>query len=214
MEQFGVARELIQRTREATEDERRHADLCLEVARRFGGEEPTFEPYEFWREPDGREVLLSNVVATCCMVETLNAPFLTICLETARDTEMRDVLRALLKDEINHAKLGWAYLAWARQQGEGDRLFEELPSMIADQAAPTIFAGPPLADLHEEELASFGQLTWHQRKRLLFETFNDVIFPGLEASGISTSLGRQWMKKPVWRNPELNHPVDRALGAD
>ncbi len=201
MELFGVAPELIERTREAAADEQRHKALCLAVVRRFGGAEPAFEPFEFWRKPDGREVLLANVVATCCLMETLNAPFLALCLETAQDPEMRDVLRELLKDEINHGRLGWAYLAWARQQGEGQRLAEELPAMIVDQASPKFFTGAPHPpEPHEAELARFGQLTVPQRQKIFFNTFNEVIFPGLEGNGVSTQLGRQWMAKPVWRS--------------
>jgi len=196
MEKFGVAPELIDRTREAAADERRHKDLCLDVVRRFGGEPPEFQPYEFWREPDGREVLLSNMVATCCMMETLNAPFLALCLETARDAEMCGVLRELLKDEVNHGRLGWAYLAWARQQGEGRGLAEDLPAMMVDQASPQFFAETPHPPApHEAELAHYGQLTVPQRRQIFFDTFEGVIFPG-----VPTHLARAWMAKPVWRS--------------
>ena len=73
--------------------------------------------------------------------------------------------------------------------------------MIVDQASPQFFADalPPL-DPREAELAHFGQITVPQRKQIFFETFNEVIFPGLEANGVSTQLGREWMAKPVWRS--------------
>jgi hypothetical protein len=198
MEGFGVPLELIERMLEASADEKRHEEICLEVARRFGAPEPTFEPFEFWRRPDSREVLLSNMVATCCLTETLNAPFLALSLHIAMDPPMKVALRELLKDEVNHGKLGWAYLAWARQQGDGARLSEELPGLIMDSSMPNFFTAEPKVDPLEAELAHFGELSIAQRRQIFFEGVNEVIFPGLESSGVDTQLARAWVAKPVW----------------
>src|SRR5581483_1181499 len=200
METFGVAPELIEGTREAAEDERRHKEICLDVARRFGASEPAFEAFEFWRRPDGREVLLSNMVATCCLMETLNAPFLALSLSVADDSAMRTAFRELLKDEVKHAKLGWAYLLWARQQGEGAPLADQLPKMFVDVSMPSFFSASLEPDPRETELAHFGELSMAQRRQLFFDTVNDVIFPGLESNGIPTGPARAWIAKPVWRD--------------
>jgi hypothetical protein len=199
MEGFGVPLELIERTLEASADEKRHEEICLEVARRFGAREPVFEHFEFWRRPDSREVLLSNMVATCCLTETLNAPFLALSLHIAKDPAMKIALRDLLKDEVNHGRLGWAYLAWARQQGDGARLSAELPELIMDSSMPQFFNAGLEAHPLEAELAHFGELSMAQRRRIFFEGVDEVIFPGLEASGIDTQLARAWVAKPVWR---------------
>ncbi len=199
MEEFGVPLELIERTREASVDENRHEEICLEVARRFGAPEPKFEPFEFWRRPDSREVLLSNMVATCCLTETLNAPFLALSLHIAKDQAMKVALRELLKDEVNHGKLGWAYLTWARQQGDGARLAEELPELIMDSSMPQFFAAGIEPHPLEAELAHFGELSILQRRRIFFEGVDEVIFPGLESNGVDTQLARAWVAKPVWR---------------
>ncbi len=199
MEAFGVPLELVERTQEASADEKRHEEICLEVAGRFGAPEPAFEPFEFWRRPDNREVLLSNMVATCVLTETLNAPFLALSLDVADDPAMKVAFRKLLKDEVNHGRLGWAYLAWARQQGDGARLFAELPELIMDASMPQFFAASLEVDPREAELAHFGELSMSQRRQLFFASVNDVIFPGLEANGVQTELARAWIAKPVWR---------------
>jgi hypothetical protein len=199
MQGFGVPLELIERTLEASADEERHQEICLEVARRFGAPEVRFEPFDFWRRPDSLEVLLSNMVATCCLTETLNAPFLALSLHVAEDRPMKAALRELLKDEVNHGKLGWAYLAWARQQGHGAGLREELPELIMDASMPSFFAAEPEVDPREAELAHFGELSIAQRRAIFFEGLDEVIFPGLEASGIDTQAARSWIAKPVWR---------------
>jgi hypothetical protein len=199
MEEFGVSSELAERTHQASADELRHKEICLEVAARFGARAPKLEPYEFRRRPDGREILLSNVVATCCVTETLNTPFLALSLEITEDLGTRTAVRELLKDEVNHGKLGWAYLAWARRQGEGATLQEQLPEMLMEGSGPSFFVQPPEVSPHEAELARYGDLSMAQRQKIFFDTTENVIFPGLEANGISTELARAWVKKPVWR---------------
>jgi hypothetical protein len=182
----------------ASVDERRHLDLCLAVVRRFS-DAPIDLPVQhvYVHSSDDAEQLLTDVVAACCFSETLNVSVLTASLEAASDTGIQQTTRELLADEVDHSRLGWAYLAWAHRQGQGDSLGEQLPRMLASVTLPLLFADtPPLPE--EAALLELGDLPVRARRELFFQTVNQVILPGLEAQGIPVDRAREWLAQPSW----------------
>ncbi|HEY6098340.1 MAG TPA: ferritin-like domain-containing protein, partial [Anaeromyxobacter sp.] len=121
MERIGAAGELVALARRASADERRHAALCAEQAALLG-ETAAVGPVQDVPEiapatlPLGDRVLY-EVVAACCISETESMGVLTTLLDAARAPGLRRTLRELASDEVQHARLGWAYLARAHAAG-------------------------------------------------------------------------------------------------
>ena len=131
-------------------------------------------------------------MAACCVAESVSVAVLTALLQEVRDPELRAVLRELAADEVGHARLGWAHLALAAQEGRTAFLGPLLPSMLQGSVDDDLFEPAELAR-EDEGLLALGVLP-HARKRALFvEALEQVVFPGLEGSGVDTSAGREWL---------------------
>lgn len=179
----------------AAADELRHASACRELVEHFGG-----------RAPEGRSIvvkplappdvapeqrLLYEVVALACVTETLSTALLAELIAPADDPLCKKVMRSILRDEVKHSRLGWAYLAERHAPGAPDCVGPHLRRMLIDTLGAD-FWSPPSAHGAEAELAGLGQLPHAERQRVVWETLQQVIFPGLELFGIDTALGRDW----------------------
>src|SRR6185295_14842249 len=98
-------------------------DLCAVLAAKYGEPDAIKHVAPNVRigrnDMDPRDRLLWEMVSVCCIAETMNTSLMTRCLEVAKDEEIRTTLRELLRDEVRHARLGWAHLAAERAQGRG-----------------------------------------------------------------------------------------------
>ena len=179
----------------ASKDERRHAAHCADLARAFGAEVPAEAIDAPEISPPGlddRQRVLYEVVAACCITETESTSVLTTLLHSVRAGKMRRVLRELLRDEVNHSRLGWAHLAHERSRGDVGFLDRMIPAMLEGSVAPRLFevAGP---ELESPELLACGVLP-HTMKRSVFTlTLLEVVFPGLESLGVHTGPAREWL---------------------
>ncbi len=155
----------------AIEDEIRHARLCDEVAEEYGWdssahqhpipEVPPFGPPGLSTE----DRLLFEIVAFCCFTESINASMLVETLKITTTPRLKEVLREILRDEISHAKLGWAHLASMRQEGKGDFLSQTLPFIFHTAMVEEIFIPDPKRE--SEVLAEYGELN-NQRRSDIF----------------------------------------------
>jgi len=184
--------------RAASEDEQRHTGICREMARRFGVSELDAQPDDYRvREGDSPEMLFGDVIATCCFSETINVALLSTTLQFASDPGIREATRELLSDEVRHSRLGWAYLAWGREQGLGDSIAGRLPEMLVTVTGPKMFReAPPRAD--EGSYRALGDAHMSERRALFDSTLNEVILKGLEDHGIATESARDWLTHPSW----------------
>ncbi|HWZ87913.1 MAG TPA: ferritin-like domain-containing protein [Polyangiaceae bacterium] len=185
---------------EASEDEARHRDLCALVAARFGV--PDAKNHVPPRQRIGRSNMdprdrsLWEVVAVCCISETMNTSLLTRCQEVAKDEQIRSTLHELLKDEVRHAQLGWAHLASERAAGRGEFLREILPLMLEASVEPGFLDGsqqPPWT----EAMYDYGELPMTELVQIYCETLLEVVFRGLDVMGVDTSHGRAWLSAQV-----------------
>jgi hypothetical protein len=182
----------------ASADELRHRDLCARLAARWG--EPNALSHEPPRhrigrsEMDPRDRLLWEMVAVCCISETMNTSLMTRCMEVVRDEEIRATLRELLEDEVRHARLGWAHLAAERARGRGQFLGDVLPLMLEASVEPGFLEGTQPAPW-TDALYDYGELPSAELVRIYRDTMSLVIFPGLEAMGIDTTKGRAWLEE-------------------
>jgi hypothetical protein len=200
---LGAVPPVIAMASEAAADERRHAAQCVELVHALGGDrlpgDAAFEVPSDVRAaaPAGlgrRERLLYEVVAMACLTETLSAALLGEMVERAADDEVRDVMQAILRDEVGHARLGWAHLAAERQRGPAGFVGDYLPAMLAGTVQDELFS---TAAEHSasEALNGLGALDRSGRRRIFEGTLRVVIFPGLQKFGVDTARGERWLEE-------------------
>jgi hypothetical protein len=205
MKRLGIPQEFQDQALEASADELRHRDVCLDMARRLRFGEIVLGPQEFPVPADyNRANLLADMVVFCCFTETINVILLTKALHDIREPEIAAATRILLRDEVTHSKLGWSYLAWARSRGEGDLLSQHLAHMLWDALPQHLFVdGPARPDA--DFLLAMGDASMPTRRALVLQAVREVVLPGLEANGIDTAGAKAWLDAPTWPSSGGTH---------
>jgi hypothetical protein len=184
---------LVEMAHEAAADELRHASLCRELIVHFGGAFPAEKP----RVPagriapaglEGRERVLYEIVALSCITETLSTALLGELVARAGDPVCKQAMHSVLRDEVNHSRLGWAFLAEERARGARDCIGRHVPEMLAAALGPNFFTLADAPDAQQKELAR------PERQRVVRETLESVVFPGLDRFGIETSPAKRWLE--------------------
>jgi hypothetical protein len=107
-------------------DEMFHAELASRVAMSLGGALPLDVDFEkLVRPPSGGSALLRAaelVVRSCCVGESLTVPMLKQSRRTAGSRTIEAVISRILRDEAQHAQLGWWFLDWA-ELADRDRAY-------------------------------------------------------------------------------------------
>jgi hypothetical protein len=187
----------VQGAREASEDEARHRDLCALVAQRFGDPDP--RSYVAPRVRIGRTGMDERdrvlwEMTSVCIAETMNTALLTRSQEVAKDEDIKRTVHELLKDEVNHARLGWGHLAAERAAGRGAFLRDILPLMLEASIEPGFLEGK-LDQPWVDAMFDYGELPFPELRQIYFETMNEVILKGMDAMGLDTSQGREWLAR-------------------
>ena len=195
LEGIGTPASLVQKAREASEDEARHAVHCAELAAHYGHalapNDP--EPRELAPErfSDRQRVLYE--VAAACLAESESSVMLVTLMQHAHAPKMKAVLRELSRDEVEHARFGWAVLASHRATDDLSFLAGAIPWMLSTTAGDT-FRPQTLGPEHDE-IAEHGVLPYSLRRAVFIDALNDVVFPGLETLGIDAAPSRAWLAK-------------------
>src|SRR5690606_15690674 len=182
----------------AVEDEKRHAQRCAELASHFGGPCPTALalPHAPRLGPKAtpKVTLLYELVAMSWITETLSTTLLGALVEHAEESTARTVMREILRDEVRHARIGWAYLSQVVPDGAHGLVAAYLPAMIAATVSEELFDErdePP----EVQTLIGVGQLPRAMRRNLFVATLGEVVFPGLARFGIDPSAGERWLSQ-------------------
>jgi hypothetical protein len=189
--QTGALPIVIDMARSAAREEHRHSQLCAAMCSRYGGKPPTSVAHDHpavWPGLTGRDALLYEIVAFCCVAETINAQLLVTTLQQATDDRVVRVVRRLLRDEISHGRLGWAHLASERKQGAGGFLPQVLRSVSRDLFEDTPEIVTPQAVAH-------GELPRATRLDIFRSMLRDVLLPGFDSVGIDTTATRRWTQE-------------------
>jgi len=195
----GASAVIVSMAEEAAADEVRHADLCRQLVRHFGGAPPSEPEIALrWTAPagvEGRGRILYEIVAVSCVTETLSTALLGELVARATDPVCRQAMHSILRDEVSHSRLGWAFLAEEQARVVRDCVGPHLPRMLEATLGDELFraTGAPDPDPRLQQLAGLGSLERADRLRVVRETFDRVIFPGLELFGIDTAFGRRWL---------------------
>ncbi len=202
LERIGTPASLIAKTHEASKDEGRHAELCAELADHY--KRPLLPmsdaPSEIAppRLTSRKRALYE--VAAFCLSETESSVMLVTLIQNVRGVKMRRLLRELSKDEVAHARLGWAILASHKDTDDLAFLSRWIPWMLSTTAGDS-FKRDPLRgggssdDPSESELVEHGVLPYAMRRKVFVDALDDVIFPGLDALAIDARASRAWLAK-------------------
>jgi hypothetical protein len=184
--QEGVPEPVLELARAAIEDEHRHVDFCLRWARLVDGSRPA-EPrlsgtrpvtFEGASAHDNR--LLRTVFGGCfsetIAVHVLRASHAHIAVESARRLNQQH-----LKEEVSHARLGWALVGWPGLSARDRSMIATyVPEMT--RLARALWLGTPREG--DDALHAFGYLSSAIVARGCDEALDQVTLPGLEHCSI------------------------------
>jgi hypothetical protein len=181
----------------AAADEVRHADVCRRLAARHLGEAavprrvrgvPSIPEHTGVSDADR---VLFHVVEMCCLSETLTGVYLTEMLARASHPVARAALESLLEDEIDHGRVGWAYLAARQREASAASLGEALPAMLERTVARVV--DQPVTDDDERALEAHGYLSQRTARALYLSALDEVIVPGFTELGVDLGPVRAWL---------------------
>lgn len=137
----GAPRALVRRAERAAGDEKRHARLTRQLARRFGGERVRARIVPSTPRTL-REIAIENA-REGCVGETLGALLLFARARECADAEVRATLRAIARDEIAHAALAWDLRAYFLEHLDARALDDERCALAdARRAAARVQVDP------------------------------------------------------------------------
>jgi hypothetical protein len=205
LDALGPSARLAPLARRAAADERRHAVHCARLAAELGAPVAEPPPPLVPVAPPGLEeadAVTYEVVAACCIAESVSVAVLTALLPAARAPGLREVLHELAADEVVHARLGWAHLSLAAARGGVAFLAPLLPAMLAGSVDEDLFGAVEPAR-EDEALLLAGVLPHGQKRALWVGALEEVVLPGLAGAGVDVGAAREWLSR-------ARHPVTRA----
>jgi hypothetical protein len=196
LERRGAAAPLLELARRAVDDEYRHEELSRVVASRYAGRDvpraPRLElvaPEYRGESQDVRDTL--TIVGQCVFNETTAGAFLEASLAHARTNLARAALAELLSDEIDHGRIGWAYLAELepRRRAEVGRWLLPLAYLnLREWRRET-----PIDPAHQAILIDHGEPPGAVLHAALVDALRTLIVPGLVALGLDTGPIERWL---------------------
>lgn len=190
----GTSAPVLELANRAASDEARHFGFCVDAAARFDvavPDESVAIPWTATGMSDDQR-LLHEVVAMCCITETLSAAFLVEMQRQTTDPELHATVREILADEVGHSRIGWGHLAHVYGRIDLRYLGACLPGMLSDTVGDVLFASsspndPALA------LGPYGVLARTTRREIFTACMRQVVFPGLTQHGVDCAAGIQWL---------------------
>lgn len=179
----------------AVDDEHRHAALCLDMAQRLRGGEIDAPPPLPAQQPQHPEALDEDerralfVVGQCALNETFANAYLTTAYRDTTSPLARAAINELLRDEIDHSRLGWAFLS---------TLPASRRARISDWLVPLTLTNlrewQQSAATHTLAHAPHGVPRAEAVREALAEVVRDVMLPGFEYVGLDTRALARWVR--------------------
>ncbi len=177
-------------------DERDHAKRCAQICEELG--QPSTDPPQSESRPefpvilgdarwDDRRRALYTSVAMCCITETLATALLIEIRAVATMPLVRETVTRIVRDEVQHARLGWAHLAWEASHSDISWLSSHVPAMV--RAA----VNEHVERICTDDLSDYGVLPMERSTRLVQETLESVIYPGFSRVGL---VDASWLRAP------------------
>jgi hypothetical protein len=186
-------------------DEVRHAEICRRFAVALLGAEQVppcvrgLPKVPMHPRATSAERVLFHMVEMCCLSETLTGVYLTDMVARTTDPVAREAVESLLEDEIDHGRVGWAYLAQRSRERRLDGLAEALPAMF-DRTLQRVFdaAARAVPDNDDEKLERCAYLGMRAAGAIYARALRDVILPGFEMLSIDLGPARKRLRERGW----------------
>ncbi len=189
----GAHGDLVALARRAVSDEVRHSELCARVAAAYA-DAPLPAPRKLEvtipRHAGANRALrrVLHVVGMSCFNETTGSAFLELCRERATGALVRAALRELLTDEIDHARIGWAFVA-TLEPAARIALGQWLPELCAlNLRAWRDRPQRPISDA----LPAHGCPRWDEVDATVLAAIKDLVVPGFARLGIDVAPAQRW----------------------
>lgn len=98
----------------------------------------------------------------------------------------RAVIASLLEDELDHGRLGWAYLAARHRDGTVTGITDTIGPMITRTITRALT--PREGAVDDPEMEAFGFLGNDAAAETIHRAFDEVIAPGFQKFGIAVTL--------------------------
>lgn len=192
---LGAEASLIALAARAVDDEHRHGALCLEVARRYDAsfvdappDLPNQQPvHALAQSEDERRALY--VLGQCALNETFASAYLSTAHQDATCSLARAGLNELLRDEIDHSRLGWAYVS---------TLSPALRARMSDWLVPLTLQNlrewQTSAASHEGAITEHGVPSADAVREALADVVRGVIVPGFATNGLDVRALERWVR--------------------
>ncbi len=197
LERIGTPAPLVKLALAASRDEQRHEGYCAELADRYGAARLTdpVVPSEIAPAKLSFRRRVLYEVAASCMAETESTVMLVTLMGATKGRAMRSVLREFSRDEVAHARLGWAVLASHKERDDLSFLSKWIPWMLRTTAGDSF--KPATKGPEDARLVEHGVLPYSARRAVFVKTLEEVIFPGLEALNVQSGPSRAWLAEAV-----------------
>jgi hypothetical protein len=124
--------------------------------------------------------------------------FFTEMSARTTDTAVHAAVESLLEDEIDHGRLGWAYLAERARDGTHGVVGAMLPAML-DRAVGSLFERAACStSADDRELEALGYLGLDVSAAIYARALRSVVFPGFEELGIDLGPALAHAKARGW----------------
>lgn len=197
----GAPTALIDLARRAVDDERRHRELARAVAARYAGHDVDDVPEWPLEVPEHKGASVAfrrtlHVVGQCALNETFASAVLERALAQATSDLAHAAIRELLADEVDHARIGWGYLA-SRPSSEKALLTPWLVPMVAANVRMW-----RAADRHapsDASLIAHGAISPDLVDEALAIALRDLVLPGFAHVGVDTTPLVAWVDDGAWQ---------------
>jgi len=194
--EHGAASAVLELVTRAVRDEVRHAEIAVDMAARYRGDDVLWPPPAPFPVPalapaDAKLRATLLVIAMCCINETLACGILEGQLSQATSPLTRAALQSVLADEIDHARAGWAHIVspFVTAEMKTEISANWLPRLLNARLKDLVDEDAPFPG---EKYPEHGILTRTQRKQIVATALDAVVFPGWERAGIDPSRARAW----------------------
>lgn len=184
----GVGGAVLKLARESAQQERRHAELCHELAELYGGrtislpDMSEWKPIRFGRSSVELELHVALLGQTC-ISETIASGWLRACVRHIESPRVRAAYALHLREELNHARVGWTFLA---AHPPSEEIRRALSASLSAQVAANVNAWADEANfLAGDALPAHGFLSRADSINAVRATVQDVVYPGFELHGIT-----------------------------
>ncbi len=185
-------------------DEVRHAEICRRFAVALLGEAAV--PASFRGLPKvpmhpgvpPADRVLFHVVEMCCLSETVTGVYFTEMLARTTDPVAREAIESLLEDEIDHGRVGWAYLAARARDGALHGLAGALPAMLTRTFRSVLEPQKTTTQADDAGLEACGYLGPRAGAVVYRRALRDVILPGFEQLEVDLEPSRALVHERAW----------------